>query len=76
MTVAPHLAADSALFVLALADDDPEKRAALSHARECKSCQALLDEGRSMLSLFDAVEREDASAAKSQCCVRRTFSST
>ena len=54
-----HLAADSALFVLALADDDPEKRAAMAHARECSSCQRLLDEGRAMLELFDA----DAAAA-------------
>jgi hypothetical protein len=64
--VVEHLAADSALFVLALADDDPEKRAALAHARECQSCQALLDEGRSMLQLFDAATREDALAAGSR----------
>lgn len=54
------------MFLLALADDDPEKRAALSHARECASCQALLDDGRSMLQLFDAVEGEDAAEAGAQ----------
>lgn len=55
-----HLAEDSALFVLALADDDPDKRAAMAHARECSSCQRLLEEGRSLLELFDA----DAAASQ------------
>jgi hypothetical protein len=63
--VVEHLAADSALFVLALADDDPEKRAALSHARECEGCRELLEEGRSMLQLFDGVGSEQAEEASS-----------
>jgi hypothetical protein len=51
--VAPHLVADSALFVIALADDEPEKRAALDHARECPDCEALLEEARALLQMFE-----------------------
>jgi hypothetical protein len=66
VTVAPHLEADHALFVLTLADDDPEKRATLAHARECASCQVLLREAEAMLSSIDATGAEDLRQAELQ----------
>lgn len=64
--MAPHFDADRALFVLALADDDPERREALAHARECASCQQVLREAEVMLALFDASGADELQAAERQ----------
>ena len=54
MSVAEHIAAEQALFLIALEDDDPEKVAALSHAAGCADCSRLLRESRAMFQLLDA----------------------
>jgi hypothetical protein len=64
--VAPHFDADRALFVLALADDDPEQREALAHARECASCREVLREAEAMLALFDDAGADELRAARRQ----------
>jgi hypothetical protein len=53
VSVAEHIPAEQALFLVALAEDDPEKRAALSHAAECEACARLLRESTSMLCMLD-----------------------
>jgi hypothetical protein len=53
VTVAEHIDAESALFLVALDDSDPEKRAALTHAVECASCLRLIQESQAMLQLID-----------------------
>jgi len=53
VSVAEHIPAEQALFLVALAEDDPEKRAALSHAAQCEACARLLRESTSMLRLLD-----------------------
>ena len=55
-----HLDKDHALFLVALAEDDPEKRAALAHAEGCAACNALLHEGRAMLVLLDRADEQVA----------------
>lgn len=64
--MAPHFDADRALFVLALAQDDPEQREALAHARECESCRQVLREAEAMLALFDASSAEEFREAEQQ----------
>jgi hypothetical protein len=54
VSVAEHIAAEQALFLIALEDDDPEKVAALSHAAQCADCSRLLRESRAMFELLDA----------------------
>ncbi|MET0384917.1 MAG: hypothetical protein ABW321_03110 [Polyangiales bacterium] len=53
MSANEHLAPERALFVLALAPDDAERRTALAHADQCEACRRLLAESRSMLRLLD-----------------------
>jgi hypothetical protein len=53
VSVAEHIPAEQALFLTALAEDDPEKRAALSHAAQCEACARLLRESTSMLRMLD-----------------------
>jgi hypothetical protein len=48
-----HLSPEATLFLVALDDDDPEKRSALEHARTCASCQRLLRQSEQMLELID-----------------------
>jgi hypothetical protein len=54
VSVAEHIAAEQALFLIALEDDDPEKVAALSHAAQCEDCSRLLRESQAMFQLLDA----------------------
>ena len=49
-----HIADEQALFLVSLDEDDPEKRAALSHAAECEACAKLLRESEAMLRMLDA----------------------
>jgi hypothetical protein len=53
VTVAKHIDAESALFLVALDDTDPEKRAAFTHAADCASCLRLIHESQAMLQLID-----------------------
>lgn len=53
MSVSEHIASDHALYLLALAPGDPERRHALEHAAQCEACQALLDESAQLLGLLD-----------------------
>jgi len=49
-----HISEDLALILAALAPDDPERRAALSHAASCAACARLLEHGAAMLDSIDA----------------------
>jgi hypothetical protein len=53
VSLAEHIDPESALFLAALDDSDPEKRSALAHALGCASCQRLMRESQSMLQLID-----------------------
>jgi hypothetical protein len=44
--------ADRALFLVALAEQDPERRRAEEHARGCEACLLALAEGRQLLKLL------------------------
>jgi hypothetical protein len=57
VSVAEHIAAERALFVMALDDRDPEKLDALAHAAECAACQRVLRESTAMLQLIDQSDR-------------------
>jgi hypothetical protein len=56
VSTAEHIAPDSALFLVALDDDDPEKRAALDHVRSCEACRRLLTESERLLGVLDREE--------------------
>lgn len=60
MSLSDHLPNDRAMFVLALDVDDPERRAALSHAEQCTECRELLSEGGLLLGLLDDAQAEFA----------------
>lgn len=49
-----HIQAESALALVALDPDDPERVRALTHAEECETCRALLRQGDAMLAMLDA----------------------
>jgi hypothetical protein len=53
VSVAEHIPAEQALFLIALEEDDPEKRAALAHAAECEACGRLMRDSTALLRLFD-----------------------
>jgi len=53
VSLSDHLPTDRAMFVLALDVDDPERRAALSHAERCTQCRDLLSESGLLLGLVD-----------------------
>jgi hypothetical protein len=53
VTATEHIDAESALFLVALDDSDPDKRAALTHAADCASCLRLIRESQAMLQLID-----------------------
>jgi hypothetical protein len=53
VSVAEHIAAEQALFLIALEDDDPEKVAALAHAAQCVNCSRLVRESQAMFQLLD-----------------------
>jgi len=58
VSLSDHLPTDRAMFVLALDVDDPERRAALSHAEQCAQCRELLSEGGLLLGLLDDARPE------------------
>jgi hypothetical protein len=49
-----HIDPTSVLALVALPDEDPERRRAWGHATQCPACRALLDEGLAVLRLIDA----------------------
>jgi hypothetical protein len=53
VSLSEHIAQDRVLFVLALAEDDPERVAAFEHAEHCAQCQAAIAHSRELLELID-----------------------
>jgi hypothetical protein len=49
-----HIPPDLALILVALDQDDPERRASLAHAARCPECARILSDGQAMLKLIDA----------------------
>jgi hypothetical protein len=49
-----HVPPDFALIVAALDPSDPERCAAWAHARDCKPCERILQQGEVVLQLIDA----------------------
>jgi hypothetical protein len=50
---AVHIDEERALFLVALDDDDAEKRAAFEHAATCAACTTLLRESTAMMRMID-----------------------
>jgi hypothetical protein len=48
-----HIDEERALFLVALDDDDEDKRAAFAHAESCLACATLLRESTAMLRMID-----------------------
>lgn len=49
-----HISKELALVLAVLDPDDPERRAALVHARSCTACWLLLERGTALLQLVDS----------------------
>ena len=73
MSAIDHIAAEQALFLVALDDSDPERQRALAHAVNCSACRKLWQQNEAMLALLDrepaSVEIEPALAARIEVTV-------
>ena len=61
--------ADRAAFIASLPDDDPERAAALEHAKECAPCHEALSEGERLMRLIDTSHDAPKIAAASATTV-------